>query len=163
MPVHNEMVTFPRVVRPSMAMFETWQEFAERIGAAKYGVDSLTASYIVVLGDHIGTHMDSLRHMRNNAPGPEGIPLEYCYGDGVCLDFRHLPKGAGISVDDVKQALSKIDYRLKPLDIVLIHTGAGKIQHTEAYLTDHVGMTGETTQGMLDQGIKMMGIDSITF
>jgi kynurenine formamidase len=59
--------------------------------------------------------------------------------------------------------LSKIDYRLKPLDIVLIHTGAGKIQHTEAYLTDHVGMTGEATHWMLDQGIKMMGIDAITF
>jgi Putative cyclase len=72
--------------------------------------------------------MDSLRHMRDDAPGPEGIPLEYCYGDGVCLDFRHLPKGTGISVNEVKQALSKIHYTLKPLDIVLIHTGAGKIQ-----------------------------------
>ncbi len=101
--------------------------------------------------------MDSLRHMRDNAPGPEGIPLEYCYGDGVCLDFRHLPKGAGIGVDDVKQALSKIDYALKPLDIVLIHTGAGTIQHTEAYLTDHVGMTVEATHWMLDQGIKNDG------
>ena len=55
MPVHNEMVTFPRVVRPALVMFETWQGFAERIGAAKYGVDSLTAHYMVVIGDHIGT------------------------------------------------------------------------------------------------------------
>ena len=99
--------------------------------------------------------MDSLRHMRDDAPGPEGIPLEYCYGDGVCLDFRHLPKGAGITVDDVKAALTKINYTLKPLDIVLIHTGAGKIQETQAYLTDHVGMTGEATHWLLDQGIKM--------
>jgi kynurenine formamidase len=56
----------------------------------------------------IGTHMDSLRHLRDDAPGPEGIPLEYCDGDGVCLDFRHLPNGAGITVDDMKAALSKI-------------------------------------------------------
>ena len=69
MPVHNEMITFPRVVRPALVMFETWQGFAERIGATKYGVDSLTAHYMVVIGDHIGTHMDSLRHMRENAPG----------------------------------------------------------------------------------------------
>ena len=75
MAVHNEMITFPRVVRPALVMFETWQGFAERIGAAKYGVDSLTAHYMVVLGDHIGTHMDSLRHLREDAPGPEGIPL----------------------------------------------------------------------------------------
>jgi len=145
MPVHNEMITFPRVVRPALVMYETWQGFAERIGATKYGVDSLTAHYMVVLGDHIGTHMDSLRHMRENAPGPEAVPLEYCYGEGICLDFRHLPKGAGISVQDMRDALAKIKYTLKPLDIVLIHTGAGKIQDSEKYLTDHVGMTGEST------------------
>jgi len=51
MNVHKDMVAFPRVVRPSMAMYETWQEFAQGIGAAKYGVDWLTASYLVVLGD----------------------------------------------------------------------------------------------------------------
>jgi len=163
MPVHNDMVVFPRVVRPSMAMYETWQQFAERIGAAQYGAKSLTASYLIVLGDHTGTHMDSLRHLREVAPGPEGIPLEYCYGDGVCLDFRHLPAGAGISVDDMKAALHKISYTLKPLDIVLIHTGAGKIQDSDKYLTDHCGMTGESTNWLLDQGVKMTGIDAITY
>jgi kynurenine formamidase len=163
MPVHNDMVVFPRVVRPSIAMYETWSQFAERIGATKYGVDWLTATCIVVLGDHIGTHMDSLRHLRDDAPGPEGIPLEYCYGNGVCLDFRHLPIGAGISVDDMKEALTKINYTIKPLDIVLIHTGAGKIQDKEAYLTDHVGMTGEATNWLLDQGVKMTGIDAVTY
>ena len=69
MPVHNEMVTFPRVVRPSMAMFETWQEFAERIGAAKYGVDSLTASYI----DRAGrSHWDSHGFAAPHAQGCAG-------------------------------------------------------------------------------------------
>jgi len=163
MPVHNDMVVFPRVVRPALVMYETWQQFAERVGAAKYGATSLTASYMVVLGDHVGTHIDSLRHLREDAPGAEGIPLEYCFGDGVCLDFRHLPKGAGISVKDAQGALAKINYTLKPLDIVLIHTGAGKIQDSDAYVTDECGMTAEATHWMLDQGIKVMGIDAITF
>jgi kynurenine formamidase len=163
MPVHNDMVVFPRVVRPALVMYETWQEFAERVGAAKYGATSLTASCMIVLGDHVGTHIDSLRHIRETAGGPEAIPIDYCYGDGVVLDFRHLPLGAGISIDDVKSALTKIDYSLKPLDIVLIHTGAGTLQDSEKYLTDQVGMTGEATEWMLDQGIKVMGIDAITF
>jgi kynurenine formamidase len=157
------MVTFTRVVRPSMAMYETWQEFAQNIGAAKYGIDRLTASHIVVTGDHIGTHIDSLRHLRDDAPGAHGIPIEYCYGDGVCLDFRHLEKGAGITVEHMKAALTKIRYTLKPLDIVLIHTGAGAIQETPAYLTDQVGMTAESTHWMLDQGVKVAGIDAVTF
>jgi kynurenine formamidase len=163
MPVHNDMIAFPRVVRPSMAMYESWTEFANRIGAAQYGADWLTASYMIVMGDHIGTHIDSLRHLRDDAPGPEGIPLEYCYGDGVCLDFRHLSNGAGITLTDVKDALSKISYTIQPLDIVLIHTGAGKLQNSESYLTDQCGMTAEATHWLLDQGVKVMGIDAITF
>ena len=73
MRVHNDMVAFPRVVRPSMAMYETWEQFAQNIGAAKHGVDWLTASYLVVTGDHIGTHIDSLRHLRDDAPGPRAF------------------------------------------------------------------------------------------
>ena len=163
MRVHNDMVGFPRVVRPSIAMYESWREFAERIGATKYGVDWLPATYLVVLGDHLGTHMDSLRHMRDDAGGPESIPLEYCYGDGVVLDMRHLPRGAGITVADLEAALGRIRYTLKPLDIVLIHTGAGRLQESDAYLTEHVGMTAAATHWLLDQGIKMSGIDAITY
>ena len=58
MRVHNDMVVFPRVVRPSMAMYESWTEFATRIGAAKYGADWLTAT-----STHIG-HGDLLMRIR---------------------------------------------------------------------------------------------------
>src|SRR4029079_11309267 len=87
MPVHNDMIVFPRVVRPALVMYETWQEFAERVGAAKNGATSLTASCMSVRGVHVGTHIDSLRHIRETAGGPEAIPIDYCYGDGVVLDF----------------------------------------------------------------------------
>ena len=163
MPVHNDMVTFPRIVRPALVMYETWEEFAERIGAAKYGATSLTASHMVVLSDHVGTHIDARKHLVKEAPGPEGIPLEYCYGDGVVLDFRHKEKGAGITAAEVQEALKKIEYTLKPLDIVLIMTGAGSYQNEDRYLTDHCGMTAEATHWLIDQGIKVMGIDAITF
>jgi kynurenine formamidase len=157
------MVTFPRIVRPALLMYETWEEFAERIGAAKYGATSLTASYMVVLSDHVGTHIDALKHLRHVAPGPEGIPLASCYGDGVVLDFRHKENGAGISAAEIQAELKRIEYILKPADIVLIHTGAGAYQDEERYLTDHCGMTAEATNWLIDQGIKVMGIDAITF
>ena len=59
MPVHNDMVTFPRVPPPALCVYESHTEFAERIGAAEYGVDSLTASYLIVINDHVGTHLDA--------------------------------------------------------------------------------------------------------
>lgn len=163
MPVHNDMLTFPRIVKPTLEMYETWEEFAERMGAAQHGATWLTASYRVELSDHVGTHMDALRHLRDDAVGPETIPIEYCYGDGVVLDFRHKEKGASISAAEVQEALKQIDYALKPLDIVLIWTGAGAYQSEPRYLTDHCGMSAEATRWLIDQGIKVMGIDAITF
>jgi kynurenine formamidase len=156
-------VVFPRVVRPVIAMVENWEEFAQGIGAAQHGVKWLTASCVVVQGDHVGTHIDSLRHLRDNAPGPEGIPLEFCSGDGVVLDFRDKPIGHGITVEDMEAAVAKIQYKIKPLDIVLIWTGAGAYNSESRYLTDHCGMTAESTNWLLDQGVKVTGIDAVTY
>lgn len=163
MPVHNNMVTFPRIVRPALLMYESWEEFADRIGAAKYGVTWLTASYMITTSDHVGTHIDALKHMRKEAPGPEGIPLEYCFGDGVVLDFSHKPFGEAVSAEEVQQALKKIHYTLKPLDIVLIYTGAGRYNESDDYLRNHCGMGPDATLYLIQQGIKVMGIDAITW
>lgn len=163
MPVHNNMVTFPRIVRPALLMYESWSEFAERIGAAKYGVDWLTASYMVTLSDHVGTHIDTLKHMRKDAPGPEGLPLEYCFGDGVVLDFSYKAFGDGIHAQDIEEALKKIKYTLKPLDIVMIYTGAGRYNESDDYLRNHCGVDADGTNYLIDQGIKVMGIDAITW
>jgi kynurenine formamidase len=111
----------------------------------------------------VGTHIDTMKHMRKNAPGPEGVPLEYCFGDGVLLDLTDKPAGYGITVDDLKNALKKIDYSLKPLDIVLINTGASRYNTEMRYLTEHCGMTGPATEWLLDQGIKVTGIDAPTY
>ncbi|MEJ2710623.1 MAG: hypothetical protein P8074_23625 [Anaerolineales bacterium] len=50
MDVHGDMVVFPRVARPVIAMVEDWEEFARNIGAAEYGATWLTASCVVVQG-----------------------------------------------------------------------------------------------------------------
>jgi kynurenine formamidase len=164
MPVHRDMVTFPRVTPPTILMYESWQEFARGIGAAKYGADWLTASYLLILGDHVGTHCDAIKHIRGpEAPGPEGIPLEYCYSDGVVLDFRAKPFGYGITRADIDEALANIGYTLKERDIVLIQTGASAYNTEQRYLTDHCGMTAEATRYLISRGVRLMGIDAVTF
>ena len=87
MPVHADMMTFPRVPPPMLLVNETHEQFAERIGTKQYGVDMGTAHYLVIQGDHVGTHCDARKHIVPDAGGPETIPLEYCMSDGVLLDF----------------------------------------------------------------------------
>ena len=120
----------------------------------------------VHLTTHSGTHLDAPFHYHpkmNNGERAwtiDEIPLEWCLSDGVLLDFRHKADGERIDVDDVKKELDRIGYQLKPLDIVLVQTGADKAWGKPEYLITGAGMTRESTLYILDQGIKVVGIDA---
>ena len=164
MPVHNEMKLFPGINPTNIKIYEDWEQAAKTLGTWDEGVKSLTAHYAISVSDHTGTHIDSVKHIRGpEAPGPEGIPLDMCFSDGVVLDFRHLEFGAGITVKDLEGALEKITYQLKPNDIVLIQTGASAYNDQDRYLTDHVGMTEEATRWLIAKGVRVMGTDAPTF
>ena len=163
MPVHADMMTFPRVPPPMLLVNETHEQFAERIGTKAYGLDMGTAHYMVIQDDHVGTHCDARKHIVPDAGGPETIPLEYCYSDGVLLDFTDHEPGHVIMAAEVEAELERIGYAVKERDIVLIHTGAGAYNHEQRYQTDHPGMSAEATRWLIARGVRMMGIDAITF
>jgi len=124
-----------------------------------WAVDTLT------LSTHAGTHVDAPWHYSPVSEGKKArtideMPLEWFYGDGVVLDMRHKPRGSAITVDDLKEALKGIGYTLKPGDIVLIQTGADKYWGTPEYFEAGCGMTRESTLWLIDQGIRVMGIDA---
>jgi kynurenine formamidase len=163
MEVYKGMVIYPGVVPPYIAEYYTHEEYAKITGTDKYGIVHCNNG-IIVMGDHVGTHMDSWFHANPDAPGAaEAIPIEYCYGDGVVLDMTHKGPGDEITDADLQGGLRKIGYTLKPLDIVLVRTDASKKRFTQDYLKDHPGMTREGVVWLLDQGVKLIGIDAIGF
>lgn len=115
---------------------------------------------------HTGTHVDAPYHY---APTSEGqpartidqVPLEWCFAPGVVLDMRHKAAGQLIDVDDVREALDAIDYHLRPLDIVLIQTGADKRLGSPDYFAQP-GLGRESTLWLVEQGVKVIGIDAYT-
>ena len=115
---------------------------------------------------HIGTHLDYSFHYGSRSEGhpsktAEEIPLEYCYQDGVKLDLAHKKPAQAITGDDIKTALEKIDYKLKPLDIVLLQTGADKLFGGPKYFTDYPGVDISAIDYLLDRGIKVFGVDTM--
>jgi len=164
MEVYQGMMTYPNVVKPVIVEMESYREMARSIGTDQYGVDEITNHCMIVTGDHIGTHIDSWGHVNPNAPRAEGIPIEYCYGPGVVLDFTRKGAGDEITVEDVAEAERKLGgYQIKPLDIILLRTDAAKQRFDNRYLTNHPGMTKESVHWLLDRGVKVMGIDAIGF
>jgi len=163
MEVHKEMVVYGGVTPPFISQVHDHKDYARITGTDKLGIDHCNTG-IIIMGDHVGTHVDSWWHANPDAPGgTEAIPIEYCYGDGVVLDLTHKGPGDEITVDDLAEAVAKIGYAIKPLDIVLIRTDASQFRDEKRYLTDHPGMTREGTLWLLDQGVKLIGIDAIGF
>ncbi len=121
---------------------------------------------LLTLTTHSGTHLDAPYHYHptmdrgEKALTIDEIPLEWCFNNGVLLDFRYKADGEGITIDDIQNELKRIEYKLKPMDIVLIQTGADDAWGSEKYLVRGAGMTRESTLFLTDQGIKVVGIDA---
>ncbi|RAJ32104.1 kynurenine formamidase [Kitasatospora sp. SolWspMP-SS2h] len=122
----------------------------------------------VTLTTHTGTHMDAPLHYGlvsggRPADAIDQVPLEWCFAPGVRIDVRHVPPGVGITAADLEDALAKESYELRPGDIPLIWTGADRLWGTEAYRTDHPGMTRESTAWLVERGARVIGIDAWGF
>lgn len=117
---------------------------------------------------HCGTHLDAPYHF---GPWCEGkparriheVPLEWCFGHGVVLDLSQKAPRTAISIADLQYALACIDYALQPMDIVLLRTDSDLLWPRPEYFSAHPGMTEEATHWLVEQGIKLIGIDTNGF
>jgi kynurenine formamidase len=115
---------------------------------------------------HTGTHVDAPYHYAPTAEGQpartiDEVPLEWCFAPGVRLDVRHKAPGEFITVEDLQEALRQIGHRLRPLDIVLLWTGADRRLHSADYFAQP-GLGREGVLWLAEQGVKVIGIDAYT-
>jgi kynurenine formamidase len=121
---------------------------------------------VITLTTHSGTHLDAPYHyhptMDRGRPALtiDEVPLEWCFNDGVLLDFRHKADGERIGARDVQKELERIRYEIKPLDIVLVMTGADAAWGTPQYLVKGAGMDRESTLYLTEKGVRLVGIDA---
>lgn len=115
---------------------------------------------------HNGTHMDAPWHYHPTMNGGERaitideVPLDWCFGPGVKLDFRQRPNGHTISAYEVAAELDRIGHDLRPGDIVLVNTAAGARYGQDDYLASGCGMGREATLYLTERGVKVCGTDA---
>ena len=117
------------------------------------------------MGVHSTTHIDAPWHYSPTVNGEpaktiDQIPLEWCYGDGIVIDMKHKKDFDAITQEDIESFLSKNGISLKEGIIVLIKTGRDKYNGTKDFHKKGTGMSAEATNWLIDQGVKVMGIDS---
>jgi kynurenine formamidase len=115
---------------------------------------------------HTGTHVDAPYHYGPTSEGKpartiDQVPLEWCFAPGAVLDVRHKAAGDFITAADLEAALARVHYQLRPLDIVLLHTGADKRLGRPDYFAQP-GLGREGVLWLVERGVKVIGIDAYT-
>lgn len=115
------------------------------------------------MGVHSSTHIDAPWHYGPIVEGKKAktideIPLEWLYGDGIVIDMSHKKDFEAITVDDLKNDLKKSNTTIQPGNIVLIRTDRDQLQGKD-FFERGTGMSKEATLWLIEQGVKVMGID----
>ncbi|MGA8009796.1 MAG: cyclase family protein, partial [Thiomonas sp.] len=119
----------------------------------------------VTLTTHSGTHLDAPWHFHSTMDAKLGeakpsitidqVPLDWCFSNGVKLDFRHFPDGYVVRSADVQAELERVGYALQPSDIVLVNTRAGMRYGAADYVDSGCGMGYEATMYLLERGVRV--------
>lgn len=114
-----------------------------------------------------GTHVDAPWHYGPSSEGRpartiDQLPLEWFFSDGVKLDCSDVPADDTIDLARVRAELARAGRALKPLDIVLVQTGADRHWGTARYETSSPAVAREAVEWILDQGVKVVGFDAFS-
>ncbi len=148
------------------------------------------AADIIVLGTHVGTHMDALAHVSHDGhlhggtsvvEGLEGglyrshgiDTIEPFVGRGVLLDIPRLKgvdvlePGYEITTDDLDAAVESQGSPVRAGDAVLIRSGWGcNWDDTDAFVGHDSGVPGVSEAGaqwLAERGVVLAGADTIAF
>jgi len=116
----------------------------------------------ITFADHASTHIDALIHFKPEGETVEKLPLQYCYGDAIVLDFSHKGNGETITAAEVQRAAVDLGLTIRPLDIVLFRTGADCLWGTGQYADYAVSVGVDAVRWLAAQGVKVLGVDAIS-
>jgi kynurenine formamidase len=161
-PGHTPQITYVdhRQSAAGMAAFFPGLPVSDLPGGEGWAVEQLAVS------THNGTHLDAPYHFHSTMDGGkpawtiDEVPLDWCFGRGVKLDFRDRPDGHVVGAAEVEAELARVGVELRPFDIVLVNTAAGARYGQPDYLARGCGMGREATLWLTERGVKVCGTDA---
>lgn len=106
---------------------------------------------------HAGTHVDAPAHVIKGGRTLDEVPLDAFAGEAVVLD---VPREAAcrLEPEDLREGGGG---RVREGDVVLVHTGWGSNQGTEAYL-EYPWLSAAAADWLIDRGVKLLGTDTLS-
>jgi kynurenine formamidase len=110
------------------------------------------------ISSHTGTHIDAPIHVIDGLRTIDQLGTDRFVGPGVALSLRKGPNET-ISAADLDAASSG---RVRPGDMVLLHTGWDERFGQESYLTDYPNLTMDAADWLLDHQVRLVALDLLS-
>lgn len=107
----------------------------------------------LVMGTHTGTHVDAPKHFFDDAAAVDRLALDLLIGRARVVD---VPKRGGITAGDLAAAGLREDLR------VLLRTPNSALWNGTAFKSDYTHLTEDGARYLVDQGVKVVGIDYLS-
>lgn len=142
---------------------DTTFEDSEYIFRHEAGIDDPTFTYesrTFQISEHGPSHVDSIRHFREDGASVEEMSLDQFYTPGKAIDVSHCDPEGYITVDDLTTALDETGQTVEAGDTLLLHTGHyNRTYPSRAYNEQHTGLTEDATRWILDRDVANFGVD----
>jgi kynurenine formamidase len=171
--LENEVISDPPFMRAKIS-YQTHAETVKEAQTFFPGIDAedfpggegFAAAEWVTLTTHNGTHLDAPWHFHPTMDGGQRaitideVPLDWCFRPGIKLDFRHFEDGHVVTAAEVQAELERVGVEVRPLDIVLVNTAAGRAIGDPNFVNIGCGMGYEATMYLLEKGVRVTGTDA---
>ena len=107
----------------------------------------------LVMGTHTGTHVDAPKHFFDDGLGVDALPLDLLLGRARVVEIT---KRGGIGATELTEAGLREDIR------VLLKTSNSALWNGEAFHQDYTHLTEGGARYLVDQGVKVIGIDYLS-
>jgi kynurenine formamidase len=137
---------------------QTHEQF-KRVWKTEVGFEA----HNLLISEHAGTHTDAVFEYDSAGPTIDKSPLEYWYGEAICLDLTAVDYPDYITDGMLAEALAKSGQELLRGDTVLLYTGYGDRTYPDlAYSERHPGLTREAALWLAERGTINIGVDNVS-
>lgn len=113
-------------------------------------------AHLFSTSSHVGTHLEAPYHWFKEGKDIASIPLESLIGPAVKLNFSNKKAGEPITLNDVLKASKD---RLHKGDFIFLQTNHSKLWEAKEYWLDSPYLSVEAARWLLENGIRLVGID----
>jgi arylformamidase len=111
----------------------------------------------IVMGAHVGTHVDAPRHFIKDGATLDEVSLDKFIGEAAVLNLSNVKLGSGITEKDLEPYSSQV----KPGDIVVLYTGSSD-HWGEPWIDENYTYLDESgAKWLLLKGVKTVAIDCL--